>query len=196
MKVLGINGSARKDGNTEILMNIVFEELETAGIETEMVQLSGRVIEPCRACWACGGKKNCVHKRDMFQEIFEKMTLADGILLGSPVYTANISANMQAFLERASVVTDMNRNEKLLRHKVGAALTAARRGGALTALDAMNHFFMLQDMFLVGSSYWPLAYGQMPGDVREDEEGLNTMKALGQNMAYLLKTLKEGRGRA
>ena len=196
MKVLGIDSSARKDGNTEILMNIVFEELETAGIETEMVQLSGRVIEPCQACWACGGKKNCVHKRDMFQEIFEKMTLADGILLGSPVYTANISANMQAFLERASVVTDMNRNEKLLRHKVGAALTAARRGGALTALDAMNHFFMQQDMFLVGSSYWPLAYGQMPGDVREDEEGLNTMKALGQNMAYLLKTLKEGRGRA
>lgn len=196
MKVLGINSSARKDGNTAVLMNIVFEELETAGIQTDMVQLSGRAIEPCRACWACGGKKNCVHKRDMFQEIFEKMTLADGILLGSPVYTANISANMQAFLERASVVTDMNRTEKLLRHKVGAALTVARRGGALTALDAMNRFFMLQEMFLVGSSYWPLAYGRLPGDVREDEEGLNTMKALGRNMAYLLKALEKGRGRA
>lgn len=96
-----------------------------------MIQLSGKVIEPCKACWACGGKRNCVHKKDLFQEIFEKMTQADGILLGSPVYTANISANMQALLERASVVTDMNRSDNLLQRKVGAAVTAARRGGAL-----------------------------------------------------------------
>ncbi len=197
MRVLGINGGARKDGNTAILMNAVFGELNTAGIETEMVQLSGGVIEPCKACFACGGKRNCVHKKDGFQEIFEKILQADGILLGSPVYTANISANMQAFLERASVVLDMNRKENLLRHKAGGAVTAARRGGALNALDAMNHFFMLQDMFVAGSSYWPMAYGQMPGDVREDEEGLKTMKGLGQNMAYLLKALeKEGRNRA
>ena len=158
-----------------------------------MVQLAGKVIEPCKACWACGGKKNCVHKKEMFQEIYEKMVQADGILLGSPVYTANISANMQAFLERASVVADMNRDEKLLRHKVGAAATAARRGGALNALDAMNHFFMLQDMFIVGSSYWPIAYGRMPGEVKEDQEGIETMKNLGQNMAYLLKALGERR---
>ncbi|MCI9221625.1 MAG: flavodoxin family protein [Lachnospiraceae bacterium] len=193
MKVLAINSSARKDGNTALLINTVFEELKKEGIETEMVQLAGKVIEPCKACWACGGRKNCVHKKDLFQEIYEKMTQADGILLGSPVYTANISANMQAFLERASVVADMNRNENLLRHKVGAAVTAARRGGALNALDAMNHFFMLQDMFIVGSSYWPMAYGRMPGEVKEDQEGIETMKNLGQNMAYLLKALGERR---
>lgn len=190
MKVLAINGSARKDGNTAILINTVFEELSKVGIETEMVQFSDKIIESCKACWACGGKKNCVHKNDLFQEIFEKMTQADGIILGSPVYTANISANMQAFLERAAVVTDMNRTENLLQHKAGAAVAAARRGGALNALDAMNHFFMLQNMFVVGSSYWTMAYGQMPGDVLKDEEGLNTMKVLGQNMAYLLNTLK------
>ncbi|MDE7310609.1 MAG: flavodoxin family protein [Eubacterium sp.] len=190
MKVLAINSSARKNGNTAELINAVFEELNKEGIETEQVQLSGKMIEPCKACWACGGKRNCVHNKDMFQEIFEKMVQADGILLGSPVYTANISANMQAFLERASVVTDMNRNDSLLRHKVGAAVTAARRGGALNTLDAMNHFFMLQEMYIVGSSYWPLAYGQMPGDVKKDEEGLETMRRLGQNMAYLLKCLK------
>lgn len=189
MKVLAINSSARKDGNTAILINTVFEELHQAGIETEMVQLSGKIIEPCKACWACGGRKNCVHKKDLFQEIFNKMTQADGIILGSPVYTANISANMQALLERASVVTDMNRNEILFWHKVGAAVTAARRGGALNALDAMNHFFMLQNMFIVGSSYWPMAYGQMPGDVEKDEEGLATMKNLGRNMAHLLISL-------
>ncbi len=193
MKVLAINGSARKNGNTAILINAVFEELNKAGIETEMIQLSGKMIEPCKACWACGGRKNCVHNKDMFQEIFEKMKQADGIILGSPVYTANISANMQAFLERASVVADMNRNEDLFRYKVGAAVTAARRGGALTTLDAMNHFFMLQNMFVVGSSYWAMAYGQMPGDVMKDEEGLGTMRNLGQNMAYLLSVLEERR---
>lgn len=193
MKVLAINGSARKDGNTAILINTVFEELHKAGIETEMVQLAGKIIEPCKACWACGGRKNCVHKKDIFQEIFEKMVQADGIILGSPVYTANVSANMQAFLERASVVADMNKSDNLLRYKVGAAVTAARRGGALTTLDAMNHFFMLQNMFVVGSSYWAMVYGQMPGDVQKDEEGLDTMKNLGQNMAYLLNALKERR---
>lgn len=193
MKVLAINGSARKDGNTAILINTVFEELHKVGIETEMVQLSGKIIEPCKACLACGGRKNCVHQKDLFQEIFEKMTQADGIILGSPVYTANISANMQAFLERASVVADMNRKEELFRYKVGAAVTAARRGGALTTLDAMYHFFMLQNMFIVGSSYWAMAYGQMPGDVQKDEEGLDTMKNLGRNMAYLLTTLEERR---
>ncbi len=191
MKVLAINSSAGKDGNTALLINAVFEELNKEGIETEMIQLAGKVVEPCKACWACGGRKNCVHKKDLFQEIYEKMIQADGILLGSPVYMANISANMQAFLERASVVADMNRNENLLRHKVGAAVTAARRGGALNALDAMNHFFMLQDMFIVGSSYWPMAYGRMPGEVKEDQEGIETMKNLGQNMAYLLKALGE-----
>lgn len=85
MKVLAINSSARKDGNTALLINTVFEELKKEGIETEMVQLAGKVIEPCKACWACGGRKNCVHKKDLFQEIYEKMTQADGILLGSPV---------------------------------------------------------------------------------------------------------------
>ena len=191
MKVLGINSSAREDGNTALLMGIVFEELNREGIETEMIQLAGKVIEPCKACWACGGKGTCVHKNDLFQEIYEKMARADGILLGSPVYTANISANMQAFLERASVVGDMNQSENPLRHKVGAAVTAARRGGALNALDAMNHFFMLQDMFMVGSSYWPMAYGRMPGEALEDQEGLETMRNLGRNMAYLLKALEK-----
>lgn len=191
MKVLAINSSARKNGNVAILINRIFEELHKEDIETEMIQLAGQVIEPCKACWACGGQENCIHRKDKFREIFDKMKEADGIILGSPVYTANHSANMQAFLERASVVTDMNRDAGLFRHKVGAAVTAARRGGAINALDTMNHFFLLQEMFVVGSCYWPLAYGQMPGDVEKDTEGLNTMSVLGKNMAYLLKALKE-----
>lgn len=188
MKVLGINGSARKDGNTAILINTVFEELNKAGIETELVQLSGNIIESCKACWACAEQKNCVHRKDIFREVFEKMVDADGIILGSPVYNANISANMQAFLERASVITDMNKG--LLKYKVGAAVAAARRGGAVNTIDAMNHFFLLQDMFTVGSSYWNISYGRLPGKVNEDCEGIETMRNLGKNMAYLLQAIK------
>ena len=187
MKVLGINGSARKDGNTAVMIQKAFEELEAAGIETELVQFSGAVIEPCKACWACAGQKNCVHQNGIFRGTFEKMVQADGIILGSPVYSANISANMQAFLERAAVVSDMNPG--LFRHKAGAAVAAARRGGALTTIDAMNHFFLLQDMFIVGLSYWGMAYGKMPGEVTEDTEGMETVKSLGRNMAFLLKAL-------
>lgn len=189
MKVLGINGSARRDGNTAIMINKAFDELNAAGIETELVQLGGNVIQPCKACWACGGKCNCVHSIDNFSNIFEKMKQADGIILGSPVYCANISANMQALLERAAVVADMNPG--LMRHKVGAAVAAARRGGALNTIDAMNHFFLVQDMYIVGSSYWGMAYGRLPGEVERDDEGMETMISLGKNMAHLLKALNE-----
>ena len=188
MKVLAINSSARKDGNTAILINTVLEELNKAGIETEMIQLAGNVIEPCKACWACGGQGNCVHRKDSFREVFEKMKEADGILLGSPVYSANVSANMQALLERAAVVADMNPG--LFTHKGGAAVAAVRRGGAMQAVDTMNHFFLNHEMIVVGSTYWNMGYGQMPGDVEKDEEGLANMRNLGQNMSYLLNTLK------
>lgn len=191
MKVLAINSSARKDGNTAILINTVFEELKKEGIETEMIQFAGSIIEPCKACWACGGQNNCVHKNDMFREVYDKMLEADGIILGSPVYSANVSANMQAFLERAAVVGDMNRDGKTMKHKVGVAVAAARRGGAMQAVDAMNHFFLNHEMYVAGSTYWNMAYGQMPGDVNNDEEGLNNMRNLGQNMAFLLKALNE-----
>lgn len=188
MKVLAINGSARKDGNTAILINTVLKELNIAGIETEMIQLAGNVIEPCKACWACGGQGNCVHRNDSFREVFEKMKEADGILLGSPVYSANVSANMQALLERAAVVADMNQG--LFTHKVGVAVAAVRRGGAMQAVDTMNHFFLNHEMIVVGSTYWNIGYGQMPGDVCNDEEGLANMRNLGQNMSYLLNALK------
>lgn len=192
MKVLGISGSARKNGNTAVIIGKVFEELSTAGIETELIQLSQQEIKPCKACFACGGKGNCIHAEDGFFEVFQKLVKADGVILGSPVYSANVSATMQAFLERAAVVADMNPN--LLTHKVGAAVAAVRRGGALSAIDTMHHFFLNHEMFVVGATYWSMVYGQMPGDVLNDAEGLSTMKNLGQNMAYLLTKLKGGAG--
>ena len=116
MKVIAINGSARKDGNTDLMIRTVFRELEKEGIETECISLAGRMIEPCRACWACGGRGNCVHQRDIFREIFEKMKEADGLLLGSPVYSANISSAMQAVLEltneEMAAISALDRGEK------------------------------------------------------------------------------------
>ena len=114
---------------------------------------------------------------------------ADGIILASPVYCANISANMQALLERAAVVCDMNHGTLNNKYKVGASVAAVRRGGALQAIDSMNHFFLNQEMIVVGSTYWNMVYGQMPGDVLKDEEGLANMRNLGEKMAYLLKAL-------
>lgn len=187
MKAIGISGSARKGGNTAILIGKVFEELDAAGIETELIEFAGQTVAPCKACWACNGQKNCVYGKDAFNEVFEKMIAADGIILGSPVYSANVSAGMQAFLERAAVVCDMNSG--LLAHKAGACVAAARRGGALQAIDTMNHFFLNHEVFVVGSTYWNIAYGQLPGDVLKDEEGLDTMKNLGQNMAFLIRAL-------
>ncbi|EKV57044.1 NADPH-dependent FMN reductase [Brachyspira hampsonii 30446] len=191
MKVLAINGSARKDGNTAILVNIIFEELNREGIETEMIQLARQVIEPCKACWGCAKKTNCVHRNDNFQEYFEKMKNADGIILASPVYSANISSNLQAFLERASVISDMHRDKNLFKYKAGASVCALRRGGALNAIDAMNHFLIIQDMFLAGSSYWTFAFGKDIEDVKNDEEGIKTIKNLGINIAYLMKALED-----
>ena len=162
--------------------------MNIAGIETEMILLAGNVIEPCKACCPCSGHGNCVQCKDSFQEVFEKMKEADGILLGSPVYCANVSANMQALLERAAVVADMNQG--LFTHKVVAAVAAVRRGGAMQAVDTMNHFFLNHEMIVVGSTYWNMGYGQMPGDVCNDEEGLANMRNLGQNMSYLLNALK------
>lgn len=189
MKVVGINSSPREKGNTSMLMKVVLEELEKFGIETEIITFGQNVIEPCKACFACAGKGNCIHQNDQFTVAFQKIAEADGILLGSPVYSADVSANMKAFIERAAVVADVNPN--LLKHKVGASVAAARRGGALHAIDCMNHFFLNHEMFVVGSVYWNMVYGKFPGDVLSDEEGIENMINLGQNMAYLLNKIKE-----
>lgn len=189
MKVLGINGSSRKDGNTALIMKIVFEELEKEGIETEMIQLSGNVIEPCKGCFACKGKNNCIFSNDIFTQCFEKMKNVQGILLGSPVYSADVSANMKAFLERAGVV--VHSNPGLLKHKVGASISAVRRGGGMTAVDTMNHFLLNKEVIIAGSTYWNMVYGKDVGDIYKDEEGINNMHNLGQNMAWLLKKIND-----
>lgn len=120
MKVVAINGSSRKNGNTTIVLNTVLEELQKNGIETELIEVAGKTINPCKACFTCGGKNNCTFNNDMFAEIFDKMKNADGIILGSPVYSADISSNMKSILDRAAVVADMN--SQIFKHKIGALL--------------------------------------------------------------------------
>lgn len=191
MKVIGINGSSRKDGNTAVIINAVFEELNKKGIETELIQLADYEICPCRGCFACKGRGNCVFRNDGFAGIFKRLTEADGIILGSPVYSADVSAKMKAFLERGGVVVATNPG--LLRHKAGASVAAVRRGGGMTTVDTMNHFMLNKEMILVGSTYWNMVYGKDSGDVLKDDEGMANMHNLGQNMAWLLTATDDKR---
>lgn len=188
MKVLGINGSSRKDGNTAIIIGKVFEELNKEDIEIELIQLADYDIQPCRGCFACKGRGNCVFAKDGFAYIFSQMVEADGIILGSPVYSADVSARMKAFLERGGVVVATNPG--LLRHKVGASVAAVRRGG-MTTVDTMNHFMLNKEMIIVGSTYWNIVYGKNIGDVLSDDEGMANMHNLGENMAWLIKKVFE-----
>ena len=186
MKVVAINGSARKDGNTAILIGKVFEELEAEGIQTELVQLSGKKIRGCAACYKCFENKDrrCSVKDDL-NEIIAKMDEADGIILGSPTYFADVSAEMKALIDRAGFVSIAN--DRMLRRKVGAAIVAVRRAGAIHAFDTINHFFFIQEMIIPGSTYWNIGIGREVGQVNDDEEGLRHMAALGKNFAWVLK---------
>lgn len=190
IKVVAFNGSARKGGNTAILLKHVLKELEAEGIETELVEMSGANIHGCLACRECSKRKDrrCSQKNDMGNAWIEKMERADGILLGSPTYVADVSPEIKALMDRACLVSKANGG--MFRRKVGAALVAVRRAGAIHAFDAMNHFFLINEMMVPGSSYWNIAIGREIGEVENDEEGIQTMKVLGRNMAWLLKKLK------
>ena len=191
MKVVAFNGSARKDGNTAILIGYVFRELEKAGIETQLVQLSGSRIHGCIACMKCFENKDqrCSVKNDIVNDCIEKMLDADGVILGSPTYFANVSTEMKALIDRAGMVSRANGD--MLARKVGAAVVAVRRAGAIHVFNSINHFFFIGQMIVPGSSYWNLGMGRQKGEVEKDDEGIQTMKNLGRNMAWLLKKLNE-----
>jgi multimeric flavodoxin WrbA len=191
MKVVAFNGSSRKDGNTAILIRHVFQELETEGIETELIQLSGSKIHGCIACMKCfeNKDKRCSVKDDIINDCIGKMLDADGIILGSPTYFANVSTEMKALIDRAGMVSRANGD--MLARKVGAAVVAVRRAGAIHVFNSINHFFFIGQMIVPGSSYWNLGMGRQKGEVESDEEGIQTMRVLGINMAWLMKKLEE-----
>ncbi len=190
MKVVGFNGSARKDGNTALLIRRVFSVLESEGIQTELVQLAGEQIHGCMACGTCRKVKNmqCKIVNDNVNAYIKKMGEADGIILGSPTYFSMMSPELKALIDRAGYVA--RANDDLFKRKVGAAVVAVRRAGGIPTFDAINHFFLISQMIVPGSSYWNVGVGLAKGDVEKDEEGMKTMDDLGKNMAWLIKKLK------
>lgn len=188
-KVIAFNGSARKHGNTAMLIDAVLRELISEGIETEVYDLAGKPIKGCIACYQCFKNKDrrCAVEDDVLNECIARMIEADGILLGSPTYFADVSAAMKALIERSGMVS--RANDDMLRRKVGAGIVAVRRAGAAHVFSSLNYFFLISQMIVPGSSYWNIGIGREPGEVKNDSEGLQTMKTLGQNIAWLLKKI-------
>jgi multimeric flavodoxin WrbA len=189
MKVVAFNGSGRKEGNTQLLLQIVLDELKAAGIDTEIISLAGKPIQGCIVCNQCMKLKNkrCAVDKDPLNDYITKILDADGILLGSPTYFSDVSASMRGLIERAGRVA--RANDYMFKYKVGAGVIAVRRAGGIHAFNSLNLFFLYGQMVVPGSSYWNIGIGREPGDVQNDAEGVQTMKTLGQNMARLLKKL-------
>jgi multimeric flavodoxin WrbA len=190
MKVVAFNGSPRPNGNTAILIHKVLASLEVEGIETEYVQVGGQAIHGCMACRTCQKLKNgeCKIVSDNVNAYIKKMVEADGIILGSPTYFSMMTPELKALIDRAGLVAMSN--DHMFKHKVGAAIVAVRRTGAMPTFDAINHFFLISEMIVVGSSYWNVGIGRAIGEVNNDVEGLTTMETLGKNIAWLLAKLK------
>jgi len=190
MKVVAFNGSPRKDGNTYLLIKQVLDTLEKEGIETELIQLGGKDIKGCMACYKCFKDKNnrCTNDKDKVNKYIEKMIKADGIIIGSPTYFSNVTSEVKALIDRAGLVSIAN--GYLFKRKAGAAVIAVRRAGSTAAFDAINKLFLINQMIVPGSVYWNLGIGKDKGTVSEDAEGMRTMKILGENMAWLIKKTK------
>ena len=189
MKVVAFNCSPRANGNTAHMIATVLKVLEDHGIETEMVQVGGNDLHGCRACQGCSRNKDmrCVLSDDMLNDCIEKMVSADGIIIGSPTYFSDLTTEAKALIDRAGYVT--RANGMVLKHKVGAAISAVRRAGGICTFDSINHFFSINNMITVGSSYWNVSLSRVPGDYEEDAEGVKTMEDLGESMAWILEKI-------
>ncbi len=187
MKVIAFNGSPRKEGNTYHLIRHTLDEIEKAGIKTELIQIGGTKVHPCMACGKCFETldRECAVKNDRVNECIRKMIDADAIIIGTPTYFAGVTPEIKAFMDRAFFVGKANGD--LFRQKLGAGIAAERRSGAVCAVDTINHYFGISGMFTAGSRYWNNAKGLQPGDVEEDEEGIDTMKQLAENIVWFIK---------
>lgn len=193
MKVIGFNGSARKKGNTACSLNTVFAQLETAGIETEMIHVGKEKVRGCIACYGCVKNQDeaCTLKDDPVNEWIQKMKEADGILFGSPVYFSGVAGTMKSFLDRAFFVSSVNGG--LFRQKVGAAVAAVRRSGGIPTVDSLNHYINYSEMIMPSSNYWNVAHGLNPGEMEQDDEGKQIMEVLGKNMAWIMNVIAAGK---
>jgi multimeric flavodoxin WrbA len=191
MKVVLFNGSPRKEGNTFHALQILMKELKSNNIECEYFWIGAENLRGCRACYQCAKNKDkrCSIIDDKINSYIAKITKADGIVIGSPTYFANVSSPVKAFIDRVGLVSKVNGD--ILYRKIGAAVVAVRRQGATHVFSSINFFFLINQMFVVGSTYWNLGFGQNPGDIKKDQEGINTFKNLGRNMTYILYKLNE-----
>ncbi len=194
MKVLAINGSPKAEGNTFFALKTAAAELEKEGIDVEFLHVGNQEIRGCIACGQCAKNRNekCVLPGDHVNAWIQKMKEADGILFGTPVHYSAIGASMKAFLDRAFYVGGANGG--LFRHKVGATLVAVRRSGGVATFDQMNHYVLYSEMLVPTSNYWNVIHGTKPGDAAQDEEGVQIMRVLGKNMAWLMKLVEHGKG--
>jgi multimeric flavodoxin WrbA len=189
MKAIAINGSPRSGGNTEIMLKKVLEPLQTAGWDTEYLQIGGKALRGCMACYQCFEKQNerCVIESDEMNAYLEKIYAADAVILGSPTYFADVTSELKALIDRAGLVALANGGK--LSGKIGAAVVAVRRGGATHAFDTINHMFLLSAMIVPGSTYWNLGMGGDKGEVLGDDEAMRNMKHLGQTIGWLGKAI-------
>ncbi len=187
MKVLLVNGSPRAAGCTFTALSEVAKTLQEEGVETEIFQLGTKPVQDCIACMKCRELQKCVFD-DVANELIEKAKGADGFVFGTPVYYAHPSGRVQSVLDRAFYAGGY-----AFACKPGAAVASARRGGTAASFDVLNKYFGIASMPVVSSTYWNMVYGKTPDEVRQDAEGMQTMRNLGRNMAYLLKCMEAGR---
>ena len=189
MKVVAINGSPRKGGNTEIMLNAVLEPLNQAGVETKIIQVGGKNIHGCRGCWACQKLLNrkCAFNDDIVNDILEDLFSADAIIWGTPSYYSNMTPELKALIDRAGIVASAN--GKLFRHKVGAAVIAERRGGGSFIQASIHEMILMSEMIIPGSTYWNFGFGRDKGEISADAEAMANMKNLGENILMLIQKL-------
>lgn len=189
MKVLAVSGSPRTGGNTEALLDICLAEIAAAGIETRKLLLAGKDIRGCMACLKCKKEQDgkCHGRADDLTPVFDSVYTYDAIVLGTPVYFGAATAEMAAFIARVGYVS--RQNGGLLSRKIGSPIVVARRSGHNFTVAQLNYFFTINNMIIPGSRYWPIAFGGSPREVLNDSEGIATVKELGQNIAWILKSL-------
>jgi multimeric flavodoxin WrbA len=185
MKVVGIVGSPRIGGNTETLTRIALDEVQKEGLETELISLAGKRIEPCDACQSCLTTGKC-HIEDDFESILTKMKEAEGIILATPVYFGAATPHMTSLISRF-----YSTRGKLLKNKVGGPIVVGRRAGHNFTFAQLMFFFMISEMIVPGSTYWNVAFGRGKGEVVEDEEGIRTIQSFGRKLAWLIKKVNE-----
>ncbi|GAE85788.1 flavodoxin family protein [Bacteroides reticulotermitis] len=187
MKVLLINGSPRRKGNTNLALEEVAKALESNGVETEIIGIGAKAVQGCIACNKCAELGRCTFQDDLYNKVRDRLEESDGIIIGSPVYYAGPNGSLCALLDRL-----FYSSSKLLRYKPAAAVAVCRRGGASATFDRLNKYFTITNMPVVSSQYWNIVHGLLPGEAAGDAEGLQTMRTLGNNMAWLLKSIKVG----